>query len=204
MQNSLKSFTCHYCRQSFTRSGNTAACMASRLRRRGYVFCSQSCGGKHRHGYEEGKRPTDFISEWHSWGAMKQRCSNPNLPSYHRYGGRFAQPYPPGWDSFKTFLADMGPKPAPDYELERINNDLPYSKENCIWADHYTQTRNRGGKRATRLYTFGGVTLCIKDWADRCKITPASMRKRLDKGWPLERAFKEAGLTPDPVPTAFS
>jgi len=200
MSDSLRNFTCHYCQQVFGRSGNAAACVASKLRRRGHVFCSKGCGSKHHHGYKEEKRPAHFPSEYGSWHAMKTRCTNKRCKAYPRYGGRFAQPYPPEWDSFKTFLADMGPKPAPGYELERINNDLPYSKENCIWADHYTQTRNRGGKRATRLYTFGGVTLCIKDWADRCKITPASMRKRLDKGWPLERAFKEVGLTLDPAP----
>ena len=88
----------------------------------------------------------------------------------------------------------MGPKSDPDLELERIDNDLPYSKENCTWADRYTQTRNRGGKRATRLYTFAGKTLCIKDWAVLCGITPQAMQKRLNKGWPLERAFAEAGL----------
>jgi len=128
---------------------------------------------------------------------MKQRCLNPNNNAYHRYGGRFEQSMPPEWMSFPRFLADMGPKPAPGLELERVNNELPYSKDNCTWADRHAQTRNRGGRRATRLYTFAGQTLCIKDWADLCKIKPQSMQKRLNKGWPLERAFAEANLTPD-------
>ena len=127
---------------------------------------------------------------------MKTRCLNPNHASFSRYGGRFEQPLPPEWLSFKNFLLDMGPKPRPGLELERIDNDLPYSKENCAWVDHHTQTRNRGGARATRLYSFAGKTLCIKDWADLCGIRPQSMQKRLNKGWPLERAFAEANLTP--------
>lgn len=187
-------FACSQCGSTFERTGNTAACVLSRQRRRGYVFCSKSCGMKFRHGYADGRRPTDFPSEYRSWCAMRQRCFNPNNESYARYGGRFDVPHPPEWTSFKTFLSDMGPKPSPRLELERVNNDLPYSKDNCIWANHHTQTRNRGGKRATRLYTYAGLTLCIKDWADLCGIAPASMQKRLNKGWPLERAFAEAGL----------
>jgi hypothetical protein len=31
--------------------------------------------------------------------------------------------------------------------------------------------------------------MCIKDWADYVGIKPNSMRKRLDKGWPLDKAF---------------
>ena len=64
-----------------------------------------------------------------------------------------------------------------------------YYKENCRWATHKEQTRNRGGKRATRLYTFDGKTMCIADWAREVGISPQSMQKRLNKNWPLEKAF---------------
>jgi len=74
-------------------------------------------------------------------------------------------------------------------ELDRIDNEKNYSKENCKWSTRKEQTRNRGGKRATRLYTYEGKTMCIKDWADYVGISPQSMQKRLNKGWSLERAF---------------
>ncbi len=191
-------FTCHHCGATFERIGSAAASPRSRLRRRGYVFCSQSCGAKCLKGYADGERPADFPSEYSSWQAMRQRCTNPNTAVYHRYGGRFEVPCPPEWSSFSSFLRDMGPKPDRTLELERVNNDAPYSKENCVWADRHTQTRNRGGRRATRLYTYAGKTLCIKDWADLCGVAPQTMQKRLNKGWPLERAFAEAGLPPQP------
>jgi hypothetical protein len=85
----------------------------------------------------------------------------------------------------------MGLKPDPKMELDRIDNDKNYCKENCRWATRKEQTRNRGGKRATRLYTYEGKTMCIKDWADYVGISPQSMQKRLNKGWPLERAFEK-------------
>jgi hypothetical protein len=83
----------------------------------------------------------------------------------------------------------MGPKENSKLEIERIDNDKGYYKENCHWATHKEQTRNRGGKRATRLYTFDGKTMCIADWAREVGISPQSMQKRLNKGWELSRAF---------------
>jgi len=71
------------------------------------------------------------------------------------------------------------------------------NKENCIWATRKEQTRNRGGGRATRLYTYDGKTMCIKDWAKEVGISNTSMQKAaLNKGWPLEKSlFKKRGMT---------
>ncbi len=121
---------------------------------------------------------------------MKARCSNPNQTGYARYGGRGIG-YDPAWDDFSVFLADMGAKGDPKLELERIDNNKNYSKENCRWATRKEQTRNRGGKRATRLYTFDGKTMCIADWAKEVGISPQSMQKRLNNNWPLEKAFSK-------------
>ena len=120
---------------------------------------------------------------------MKERCNNPKHTAYLRYGGRGIT-YDPSWNSFEKFLEDMGPKENPKLELERIDNEKNYYKENCCWITHKEQTRNRGGKRATRLYTFNEKTMCIADWAKEVGISPQSMQKRLNKNWPLERAFK--------------
>ncbi len=119
---------------------------------------------------------------------MKQRCDNPNFKNYERYGGRGIT-YDELWKDFSNFLKDMGKKPSPEYQLERIANDKNYTKENCVWATRKEQTRNRGGERATRVYTHDGKTMCIKDWADYVGISPQAMQKRLNNGWPLEKAF---------------
>jgi hypothetical protein len=128
--------------------------------------------------------------EYKSWGAMKQRCTNPNHESYDRYGGRGIT-FDPSWEDFSVFFKDMGEKPTPEHQLERVDNEKNYSKENCIWATRKEQTRNRGGNRATRLYTYDGKTMCLKDWAQEVGISNTSMQKRLNKGWPLEKAFSK-------------
>jgi len=121
---------------------------------------------------------------------MRSRCNCQKTTHYERYGGRGIN-YDPAWDDFNVFLADMGPKENPELELERIDNNKKYCKENCRWATRKEQTRNRGGKRATRLYTFEGKTMCIADWAKEVDISPQSMQKRLNNNWPLEKAFSK-------------
>ena len=129
-------------------------------------------------------------SEYSSWDAMKQRCNNPNHKSYDRYGGRGIT-YDPSWEDFSVFFEDMGEKPTSKHQLEREDNEKGYSKENCIWATRKVQYRNRGGARATRLYTYDGKTMCLKDWAEEVGISASAMQKRLNNGWPLEKAFSK-------------
>lgn len=184
-------FVCKSCGKEFFRSGNAAAVCRLTFRQKGFVYCSKGCAS-FKHGGHKNQ-----LSEYKSWLAMRNRCDNPNHDSYLRYGGRGIT-YDPAWNDFSVFLEDMGKKPTSEHQLERVDNNKNYSKENCIWATRKEQTRNRGGKRATRLYTHDGKTMCIKDWAEYVGISSTSMQKRLNNKWPLEKAFsKEKHDKPD-------
>ena len=77
-----------------------------------------------------------------SWRQMRQRCLNPNNCNYPYYGAKGIT-ICDSWESFKTFIEDMGPRPEGTtldrYPLTRGN----YGPNNCRWATPLEQTQNR-------------------------------------------------------------
>lgn len=117
------------------------------------------------------------------WKAMIARCTCRTDARYVHYGARGIQVCA-AWRAFESFRFDMGDPPA-GKTLERIDNDGPYSPENCKWATRFEQMRNT---RRTRMVTFNGQTMCVSDWAIRIGIKPHSLQFRL-KHWPIDKAL---------------
>jgi hypothetical protein len=139
--------------------------------RRGFVV---SCGCKHRGHVTHDLSRSRMYSVWQS---MKARCSNPNNTAYPRYGGRGIR-VDPRWLNFERFVADMGE--APDgTTMDRIDNDGPYSPENCRWATPKEQANNT--RRNVTIKTSRG-DLSILEAAQVAGITYIAMQKRLALG----------------------
>ena len=76
------------------------------------------------------------------WNQMVQRCTNPNVRNYHRYGGRGIS-FDPRWAVFENFFADMGERPE-GLTLDRYpDNNGDYGPSNCRWASCEQQSNNR-------------------------------------------------------------
>lgn len=118
------------------------------------------------------------------WWHMLDRCEDPTHPNYPKYGARGIRVCD-RWRVFDQFLQDMGPRPEGTW-LERIDNDGPYSPENCRWATPAEQQRNT--RRNVRL-TFQGETLTVTDWAKRLGCTKFVLHQRIRRGWPVERVL---------------
>jgi len=55
------------------------------------------------------------LLEYRSWQKMIERCTKANIPAWKYYGGRGIVVCDRWRNSFKAFLADMGPKPIPQF-----------------------------------------------------------------------------------------
>ena len=78
-----------------------------------------------------------------TWYQMKHWCENPKNQAYDRYGGRGIFVCDRWKESFQYFLDDMGAAHQEGLSLDRIDNDGPYSFENCRWATPVKQARNK-------------------------------------------------------------
>ncbi len=123
--------------------------------------------------------------EYSAWRHMKERCENPKATFYKHYGGRGIT-LCERWRVFENFLADMGQCP-PDHSIERKDNNLGYSPDNCRWA---TQTEQCNNKRTNRIITFNGLSLTLMQWSRKTGINRGTINSRIVRdGWPLERAL---------------
>jgi len=134
---------------------------------------------RRRHGIE--KEPG-----YSTWTGMRTRCHNPNSPSYENYGGRGIVVCDRWRNSYVAFREDMGPRP-PGMSIHRIDNDGPYSPDNCVWADRFTQARVR---RGARLVRWEGARVPLADACDAAGVAYTAVMHRLVRGLTFEQSVR--------------
>lgn len=121
------------------------------------------------------------------WNSMRQRCSDPNVRSFHRYGGRGIKVL---WSSYEEFKNDMGHDYKPGLSIDRIDNDGHYCKGNCRWATRSEQAYNTSH---TRFLEMDGVRLPLGKWAKIYRLPRSTIFNRIASGMSTRDA-----LTTDP------
>lgn len=131
--------------------------------------------------------------EYTIWRGMIGRCENPGNSGFANYGGRgitVCSRWRRGEDGvhpFMCFIIDLGRRPTARHTLERKRNEGGYAPDNCLWATRSRQMRNR---RNTPRAMIEGQPVPVADLADAAGLSPALVRRRLRRGWPISLALK--------------
>lgn len=150
----------------------------------------KSCGCLFREAVRKSNRKHGLSNspEYAIWLSMKARCKHKSQRSYVNYGGRGIKVCE-RWFSFSNFYSDVGPRPSPDHQIERRNNDGDYEPGNCIWVSRKVQCRN---KRSNKVVKFRGVEKPLIEWCEIQGLNYDMVEQRLRVlDWSPERALTE-------------
>lgn len=119
------------------------------------------------------------------WRSMKARCTDKNSIGYGLYGGRgitLCQE----WYNYLNFYHDMRDKYKQGLQLDRIDNNGPYSPQNCRWVTAKQNSRNH---RSNRTLTLNNETRCLAEWAEITGINYKTLQYRINAGWSTKKVL---------------
>lgn len=118
---------------------------------------------------------------------IKNRCYNQRNKSFSRYGGRGIFVCDEWLYNPKSFLDwSLSHGFRDDLQLDRIDNNGPYSPDNCRWVTAFQNSRNR---RNTIRLSIDGVEMCAKDACAVIGIDYQAFFERVQRGWDVVRAL---------------
>lgn len=134
---------------------------------------------------------SDVVRVHRGWGSMKRRCENPDDKGYKNYGGRgiYVCDEWQSFDNFADWMYANGTRRGRDQQIDRIDNDGPYSPENCQLVSALVNSRNR---RNSRTIVAFGETKSPMEWSKdlRAAVGYDEIKRRVfTSGWDPEEAI---------------
>jgi hypothetical protein len=153
-----------------------------------YYWIKCDCGRKHRAAAYKIKNQLKscgclarvrhrmcYTSEYGTWDAMIQRCTNKKNKAFKNYGAKGIGVCKK-WMDFELFHLDMGDRPNDKSTLDRIDNSKGYYKENCRWADRFIQNNNTS---RNIFYEYDGKKLTLSQWSRELKRKRSHMETHM-------------------------
>lgn len=156
-------------------SGNTSSCGCLRREK-----SSSRMSARRTHGFGGTKI-------YKIWQSMLRRCEVESSKSFKNYGALGVRVCDE-WHSVDVFCNwAISNGYLEGLTLERIDNQLGYCPDNCIWADRFVQNNHTS---RNHTITFNGETLTMAQWSRRTGISYDAIKARLNKyGWSVEKAL---------------
>jgi len=137
-------------------------------------------------------RRKNNVKFYYCYHNAKRRCESKTNNRYYCYGGKGIKFC---WKTYEDFVVDMyqsykkhikkyGEK---ETQLDRINNNKNYYKENCRWATLKMQANNRNNNVNI---TFNGITKTQRDWERALGLSRGVIYARIKLGWNVGDALK--------------
>jgi len=115
-----------------------------------------------------------------TYNAIIHRCNSKKSQSYKNYWGRWIKCE---WNSVEEFYKDMWWSDNSLLEIDRIDNNGNYCKENCRWV---TPKENCNNKRNTLYYKWEPLSLVC----ERLNLNRDSIQSRLHRWWNIVAAVE--------------
>jgi hypothetical protein len=123
------------------------------------------------------------------WKHMITRCYDKDSGNYRNYGARGITVCAEWRSSIIVFYNwSLANGYAPKLQLERQNNNLGYSPNNCCWV---TPKKNNRNRRNNHLLTAFGETKTLVEWSEdsRCIVSQNTLHYRIKAGMTAKQAI---------------
>jgi hypothetical protein len=118
--------------------------------------------------------------EYAEWRALRKRCGTSTAK-------RRAITLEPRWAvSFDAFRRDVGPCPAPNARLIRIDAGKGWEPGNTRWVVSPKPRRRANA----RTIAAGGKAASLAAWSRAMMIEPGTLWWRVKAGWPVQKALR--------------